>query len=381
MRALPLRPLEAAAGLALGLDERSAFTVGPTDLDPLEALIAATGEVLTTGPAYVSFSGGRDSSVVLAAATLAARRHGVPDPIPLTQRFAGVASTEETSWQEMVVDHLGLTGWEVIEIGEELDLLGEIARAVLTAHGPLWPPNAYFHVPMLRRARGASLMTGFDGDGVLGSWRWARAQSVLHGRVRPVPRDAARVALALAPPHVRRRLMPPPLLSRVAPWLRPGPLSALARVARSLEAAEPRRWDRRLAFHGRTRFLRLTVHSLQAIGSAHRVAIVHPILDGRFVSALARAGGPAGLGDRTALMRSLFAGALPEALLGRRAKAEFGRALWRSQARSFAGRWDGTGVDLALVDPALLRAAWRQENPLFGSVLPLHMAWLATQDP
>jgi hypothetical protein len=114
LRALPLRPLEAAAGLALGLDERSTFTIYPTDLDPLEALIAATGEVVTAGPAYVSFSGGRDSSAVLAAATVAARRQGVPDPIPITQRFAGVASTEEASWQEMVVDHLGLTRWELI---------------------------------------------------------------------------------------------------------------------------------------------------------------------------------------------------------------------------------------------------------------------------
>ena len=96
-------------------------------------------------------------------------------------------STEETEWQELVVDHLGITRWDVIEIGDELDLLGPIAQRSLRRHGLLWPPNAFFHGPMLERARGARLVTGFDGDGVLGSWRWARAQSVLSRRVRPVP--------------------------------------------------------------------------------------------------------------------------------------------------------------------------------------------------
>jgi len=97
------------------------------------------------------------------------------------------------------------------------------------------------------------------------------------------------------------------------------------------------------------------------------------------VSALARAGGAAGIGDRTALMRAVFARALPEALLARRGKAEFGRAVWQTQARAFAESWDGTGVDLRFIDPARLRSAWRAENPLFGSILPLHMAWLAGQ--
>ncbi|MFZ0041469.1 MAG: hypothetical protein WAK93_09195, partial [Solirubrobacteraceae bacterium] len=212
-----------------------------------------------------------------------------------------------------------------------------------------------------------------------GYWRWQRAQSVLHRQVRPTLRDAARVALAVSPPPVRRRLVPEPILVRAVPWLRPEALSALETHARSFVAAEPRRWNARLAFHGRTRFLRLGAHSLRAVGTAHDVTIVHPILDDRFVSALATRGGAAGLGDRTSVMRTLFGSALPEALLQRRIKAEFGRALWRSESRAFAEEWDGTGVDLQLIDPGRLREAWRAPNPLFGSMLLLHATWLASQ--
>jgi hypothetical protein len=73
------------------------------------------------------------------------------------------------------------------------------------------------------------------------------------------------------------------------------------------------------------------------------------------------------------------AAALPEALITRRGKAEFGRAICGEEARSFAEHWDETGADTALVHPELLRAAWRAPNPLFGSSTLLQMAWLADQ--
>jgi hypothetical protein len=376
---LTLRPLEAAAGFPIGTDETSTFTITPTDSDPLEALIDVVTGVLTRGPTYVAFSGGRDSSAVLATTTLAARRLGLPDPVPITQRFIDIPSTEEDSWQQAVVDRLGLGRWEVIEIGAELDLLGEVARDALLTHGVMWPPNSYFLVPMLQRARGGTLMTGFDGDGIFGSWRWQRAQAVLHRRVRPVPRDAARVGLALAPPWARRVLMPELSLARATPWLRPAAQAELDHRLRRDAAAEPRRWPSRLALQRRARIESFAIHAYDVLAASRQMAIANPILDGRFVSALACAGGPAGFGDRNAVMRAVFGSVLPETVLSRRSKAEFGRAIWRTQARAFIEQWDGTGIDADRVDADRLRQAWRAPSPLYGSISLLHGAWLAQQ--
>jgi asparagine synthase (glutamine-hydrolysing) len=378
-RAIALEPLEAAAGLGIGSEPRPFYAVTPSREDPLEALIAVMAGHLRAGPTYVSFSGGRDSSAILAVATLAARRHGLPEPVPITLRFAGVASTEESDWQELVINHLGLGRWEVIELGDELDLLGDLACDALRAHGHLYPPNAYFHVPMLERAGTGRLLTGYDGDGLFGYWRWERAQSILSGRRRPTARDLPRVGLALAPAAVRRRTMPAPLLARVAPWLRAAALRDWQDRARAAVAAEPRRWDRRVAFYGHDLVLALSTHSLRLLGAARGIEVAFPFLDSRFASALAAAGGAGGFGDRSGVMRAVFAPALPLDVLVRRGKAEFGRALWHERARAFAREWDGSGVDPALVDADVLRADWAQENPRFTASTLLHGAWLASQ--
>ena len=73
LQALPLRPLEAATGLALGSDDVATFTVTRSAVPPLEALVTVMTELVREGPTYVSFSGGRDSSGVLAAGVVAAR--------------------------------------------------------------------------------------------------------------------------------------------------------------------------------------------------------------------------------------------------------------------------------------------------------------------
>src|SRR4051794_15301588 len=254
LRAPELTRWERATGLALGADRsQHRPLLGRSDRSPRGALAAELTEALASSPCVVSFSGGRDSSAVLAAAVEVARREGLPEPVPVTLRFPGVASTEESRWQELVVAHLRVGDWERIEIRDELDLLGPVARSALTTHGLLWPPNAYVHVPIIDRARGGCVLTGLDGDGLFGDWRWARAQAFLHARVRPERRDALRVALALAPPLARRRWMRPPVLN-VVPWLRPEARAELARLARADAAREPRRWDRRIAYYKQRRY-------------------------------------------------------------------------------------------------------------------------------
>jgi hypothetical protein len=49
--------------------------------------------------------------------------------------------------------------------------------------------------------------------------------------------------------------------------------------------------------------------------------------------------------------------------------------------RELARRWDGDGVDTALVDPEALRNNWLSASPHAPSMALLQQAWLATQRP
>ncbi len=369
---------ERATGVALGPEPHYAAAILPGPADPRGALAIELTNALGLNPCVISFSGGRDSSAVLAAAVDVARRQGLPDPVPVTLRFPGVASTDESRWQELVVAHLGLREWERIKIGDELNLLGPVAREALTAHGLLWPPNAHVHVPILERARGGCVLTGLDGDGLFGDWRWVRAQAVLHRRVRPEARDLLRIGLALAPRRARQRWMHPHVQD-ATPWLRPNVRAELSAAARTDAAREPRRWDDRIVYYSRRRYLHLTVRALELLAATRKVDVRHPLLAPAFLAALAGQGGAAGYGDRTTAIQALFGDLLPPELIARRGKAEFGRALWKGEARAFAESWDGSGVDRAMVDPERLREAWRVPSPWFGANTLLQQAWLASQ--
>src|SRR6478609_10887559 len=159
------------------------------------------------------------------------------------------------------------------------------------------------------------------------------------------------------------------------PWLRPQAARELAAVARTDAAREPRRWDRRLGYYAQRRYLHLTVRSLDLLAAPRDVQVRHPLLGSAFLAALAGDGGAMGYCDRTAAMQALFGDLLPGELVRRRTKAEFGRALWRGEARAFAARWDGGGVDPELVDPDRLRAAWDVPSPWFGANTLLQQAW------
>jgi asparagine synthase (glutamine-hydrolysing) len=375
-RAPRLTPLELAAGIALGAQggepERSDSSSHRTARAALEAVIAGR---LTREPCVVSFSGGRDSSAVLAVATDVARRQGLALPIPVTFRFPDVPLADESDWQERIIGHLGLKAWERIDLTTELDLLGEIARDCLTTHGVAWPPNAYLHVPIFRAARHGTVLTGLDGDGLFGDWKWCHAQAVLHRKVQAGWRDTARVGLAFSPQVVRRAVLgrrPPFIPDWLSPALQREVLTTL--IGRS--ASEPRRWDRRVGWHARSRALYLAQRNLELIGATDDVEVAHPLLDPEFLGALALEGGAAGFGDRTSAMRHLVGDLLPAALVERRTKAVFGGAVWREEAHAFARSWDGTGLEPG-VDPDRLRAAWVAEHPVFHSWTLLHAAWLA----
>ena len=123
----PLRgvhSLEIVTGMPFGSCP-IAVSTDPVPL-PREALASLLRPALANPPCVIAFSGGRDSSALLAVAVDLARREGWPLPIPVTLCFSG-AATEETGWQEMVLRHLRLDDWVRMQIGEELDLLGPLA--------------------------------------------------------------------------------------------------------------------------------------------------------------------------------------------------------------------------------------------------------------
>jgi hypothetical protein len=368
----PLRPtrFELAAGVMFG--DVGTATLPETEgvPRPLAELERAVLPALMRPPCVVPFSGGRDSSAVLAVATRAARREGLRLPIPVTLRFPHVPEAEESSWQERVVRHLGLADWERREVpGGELDWIGPVAAGVLRRHGLLYSPLTY------------SAVTGYGGDEVLGPWPWGREAFVVAGREWRLAARPLKLAYRLAPGPVRRavrdRTFVPERADRF-PWLRPEQEREAAAAWRRSMSDRPARWDEHMRWQYRQRSLQAACWSMGRLADDADCLLVSPLLDPHVLAALAVTGGRRGLGNRTAVMRALFGELLPDDVLSRPSKASFRTVFWGDQARSFATRWDGGGIPGDLVDAELLREYWLEPQPSFRSALLLQSAWLAS---
>ena len=370
-----LSPLELAAGVPLP-ERPELMSLEQSALSPRAALEQAVLPALRREPCVVSFSGGCDSSLVLGAAVDAARRHGLPLPVPLTIRVRDDAASDEREWQELVVRHLRLSEWLTLETDEDLDCIGELAQSVLLRHGVLWPANAHFHIPQLEHAAGGSLVTGIGGDEIFGPSGWEALRLVLARKRRPTPRDALRMAAALAPVAVRARIVAHRAELELD-WLQPAArrevVAALARGA----ASEPVGWRRRFEWLLGQRPLQLGLESLDLLGGDYGAAVLHPLLDPVFVASIASLPAATRFLDRNAALETLFANLLPPALLSRRTKAVFTAPLWGEPSRSFAADWDGSGVDPELVAVEKLRRRWRVEQEPGPHTL-LQSLWLSS---
>jgi hypothetical protein len=373
-----LSDLEMACGLVMGGDERPAplpsVRAGYT---PVEALESAILPALRRPPCLVSFSGGRDSSAVLAVATLLARREGLAEPIPATNRFADAPASDEAQWQERVVVHLGLADWVRLELTDELDAVGPYARRAMRRHGLLWPFNAHFHLPLIEAAAGGSLLTGVGGDELFMAASPSRAYAVLTAQRAPRPRDVLTIGLAVAPRplrrvvHRRRSTVP-------FAWLSAQGRRALAHVIAHEDAREPLTPAARLRFWHGLRSLRIGVAALGALGTDHDVLLGHPFAAPEVAAAVAHSF-PRGFRGRTQGMRALFDGVLPDEVLTRAGKACFDEAFFHRHSRAFQATWDGDGVPPDMVDVAALRREWRSPSPAPQSLTLLQAAWLARQ--
>lgn len=377
MPGVSLTPLEVASGVPLGHGAagRADLPRVARDVTPLRALEDAVLPAVAKPPCLVSFSGGKDSSLVLAVATRVARREGLPAPIPVTLRFPRAPGSDESDWQEEVVRHVGLDEWERREHTDEFDYLGPLAQGLMRRHGLLYPANSAFFVPQLEAATGGTLLTGCFGDSVFHSGWWARAWDVLARRVRPQPRDVLRIGLLVMPRPIKRAVLRP-RVPLYMPWLRPRWQEELRRAAAWI-LADPPRWETRVRGLAAARFVELQDGTWRALAGDAGCVMTHPLIDARFLVALGRAGGTTGFGDRTAVLRALFSDVLPPAVISRPTKADFGQVYWGEESRRFAREWDGQGLDPDLVDPEALRWTWLHPTPPDECSVPLQAAWLA----
>lgn len=348
----------------------------PASLEPSRALELAILPTLQRPPCAVSFSGGRDSSVILAAAASVARKEGLPLPVPITQRFPRHTSAEESSWQELVIRHLVLPDWErhVIE-DDSLDVIGAVSGDAMRRCGLLWPANAYMHAPILAAAKGGTVLTGMDGDGLFGRRRWTRAAHVLYARARPRIRDMPNLAHALAPGGLRARwarFREP----QTIPWLVPRLQNAADRAFAVEKSGEPVRWDSRVRWWSRRRHLAVARRSYDRLAAAFQARVYHPFLNPTFLASLARTGARAGFEDRVGAMNALFGDLLPASVLSRRDKTHLNRVFWGEESRRFISTWDGRGVPEDLVDSTVLRKEWMSSAPHPWSATLLQDAWL-----
>lgn len=367
--------LEIAGGWVNGYDP-DPLPPGPVPT-PREALDRVLLPHLTRSPCLVAFSGGRDSSVVLAAAVDLARREGLPLPVPLTLSYPAAQGTDESGWQRQVLDHLGIDERVVVAVADEHDPLGPLATPVLARHGVLWPPNFAPTWRMVRAARGGSLLTGESGDEVFGLKRVTPLTKLLGSRGRVDARVYRDAALALAPPGVRRRVARRYGYRR--PWLR----ADAARVLERRDADDAAAWSlhagRNAWQFAARRTARLGYATIRTLAREVDVEYLQTFGEPDLVAAVAHAAGFWGWSGRTATMRRLFGDLLPRAVLERRTKAVFTHAVFTGHTRAFARTWSGAGVDPELVDPEALRENWLSASPHAPSMALLHQAWLATR--
>ncbi|HET9061439.1 MAG TPA: asparagine synthase-related protein [Acidimicrobiales bacterium] len=378
LRAPALSALDIATGMPAGIDRRLApIDVNPsTPRDPLAVMAQVLAEGLSRPPCVVTFSGGRDSSGVLAAATQVSRDLGLPPPLPVTLVFPGDKDADEEDWQRLVIDKLGLTEWERARVSEgDLDAVGPVATAALRQHGVYWPFNAHFHIPIFQLATGGTVLTGFGGDEMGLACDTARRERILCLQERVSARAAIATLGLAAAPRPLRRAVHGHRYHNEATWLTPAG-EALARKARVADQADvPFGYGRVLTrWVPRQRYFNVCKESFEALASPYHVRVLHPFIEPSVLASLAARGGIPGFGSREELVRILFGGLLPPEVITRRSKGRFNNPLYSLATAEFVRNWDRSGVNHELVDAERVADAWRAGRDVRAATL-MQSAW------
>ena len=369
--------MEMAAGWVPGRGPKTVVDLDRSTRHPVEAIEHAILPALQQQPCVVGFSGGRDSSVVLAVAARLAAREGLPPPIAATKVFPGQPETEESEWQELVIRHLGIEDWVQEEFHDEFDLLGPAALKSLRAHGPLWPGTCHNRAPQIAIAANGWYLGGEGGDEMLGEFRATPWVQMRAGGGSSAPRTAKEVVKVFGPRPVRRALLKRRLGSDgLRPWLRPAAEEWFRDSLIEDDVSRPLTYSSSLQDFLRRRAVHAALRNLRAIGRTLNVTYGQPLLDPKFAAALAHLGGRFGYLDRTTTMRAVFGDLLPRSVLERESKATFNSVYAHRHTRAFIETWDGSGLAPDLIDADALLKTWQQPVIHGGTFQLLHLAWL-----
>lgn len=375
-----MNPMEIALGWLEGWgDHPPEPTIDEPVPEPRTALQRKVLTALQHPPCGVAFSGGRDSSTLLAIAVDLARREGLATPIPVTTIHPDAPETDESDWQELVIGHLDIDDWVRLTLHDELDIIGPLATPLLRRHGVFWPPMLYGDIPLLEVLRGGTLLTGEGGDEVLGidDHRIAPFTRVVRSPRTFQRRHLKQMAVAVTPARVRahRDLQRP---DTQAPWLKAPARAEMRAVMLEQQAAERLSYAASVRAGCRIRANVLADRNEDLVAREYDVELMSPFTDPFIVESLARDGGRLGRGDRTTVLRWLVGDLLPDAVLSRTSKALFNDTFLTDHTREFARRWSGAGVDPELVDVGVLRERWMSEDFEGLAASLLQAAWLAT---
>lgn len=378
-RLAPLSPIEVATSRPVGLDRSRPVLDESAAATPRAAFRDTVRVALEHGPCVVSFSGGRDSSAVLAAAVDVARAEGLALPIPATLNFPGIEESHESEWQDLVLDHLGVTERLQYSLSTEMDALGESARELLTAFGVVWPFNTHLHGVICRDAAGGTLLTGFGGDELAASSSTRWAAKALANRRTLTPRKMLSIAHFGSPRPLRYLAdLPSSRPDREDfPWLTRKGLAQATHQWAANSSTIPMGWGKVLReWVPRSRYFEMVKQSMSDLASLHRVRVVHPFVEASVLQAFASHSPFVGMPGRRAIMELLVGDLLPAEVITRTSKASFTPSLWNGESREFAHQWDGTGLDESLVRPDIVRREWLGSDPTVHSLSLLQQAWL-----
>lgn len=360
---------------------------GEQPLDPAEATVSTRAvlerqltEAMQRGPLWVAYSGGRDSSALLAIAASVARREGFELPVAVTMTFPELPESHEEAWQRLVLDHLDLADqWHPLRLTDELDLIGANAQRVLRPHGVILPPNAHAFLPMLDAVGpDGTLVSGGNGDELMEGVPQRLSSAVLSRR--RIPRSQwTEAAIHDLPGRFIGRAIRKRSVMRFLHWVRMPVLSRLVRAEIADRDESAIRFDRLLQDAWLDREFRAGRHAVVTLAQEAGGQLLQPFGDREVMTAFARDWGYRFPGSRRASLDRLVGDLLPPSILDRSSKAEFARAFVAAGTRAFIEDWDRTGVDPERVDLDALQAEWANERPHYCSLPLLHHAWLTSQ--
>ncbi len=372
--------LDLVANMMLGSEPPQALPPSPREADSRHAVAEAIVPALMTGKCLVPFSGGRDSSAALALATAVARRRGLPDPIPVTADYSRATTPDEAEAQEAVIGHLKLREWERLEVDDEFQIVGPVARRSLRAHGVLFPASAYTMLPMLELAAGGAFLLAQGVNDFFYYWRFGEVADVLVGERRPTRRDLATLALGVMPAKARAALLRSRLPVEL-PWLRPAAATYVRDEVAARVASAPARIDVAVRRASLQRCALGAARSLAAMAQDAGAQLCLPFTDPAVVSASVAFASRHRLSNRTWWFKHYAGDLLPLEMLTRRRGTHLATVFFGEHTRGFAGDWSGGGLDDSLVDCDILREMWlgAPEDQDWRSAALMQLAWLHDQ--